>query len=72
MDAAKPERGYRDLYTLSLGGAPNPPREPDDKRIREIQSLLRLIGITGQKSIRVDAKTAERLFGEPDGENDDE
>lgn len=45
-------------------GAPNPPEPPSDKQIREIQSLLRHLGITGQATVQVSTEDVARLLGE--------
>jgi hypothetical protein len=47
-------------------GAPKPPAFPDDKQIREIQSTLRHLGITGQTTIRISTDCVKKWFGEED------
>lgn len=43
-------------------GSPLPPEYPDDKVIREIQVLLRQLGITGQATVTVSTGDVARLL----------
>lgn len=43
-------------------GSPQPPDYPDDKVIREIQALLRQLGITGQETVTVSTEDVARLL----------
>jgi len=51
-------------------GAPKPPAYPNSSCIREIQKTLRLLGLTGQKMLRVSPSDIERWFGEVDGDEE--
>ena len=44
-------------------GAPVPPEYPDDRQIRDIQSVLRHLGITGQEHVTVSTSDVTRLLG---------
>lgn len=53
-----------------LAGAPKPPKPPSDEAITSIQKTLRMLGITGQATIRVDSSDINRWFGPKGGEDD--
>ncbi len=46
-----------------FAGCPQPPPYPDDKQIREITSLLRHLGITGQETVRISTSDVEKYLG---------
>lgn len=45
-------------------GAPAAPREPSDKQIREIRSMLHHLGITGQSTVRVSTEMVTKFLGD--------
>ena len=49
-------------------GAPAVPTYPRDKQIRDIQNLLRHLGITGQETVNVSTSDVARYLGEEEGE----
>ncbi len=48
---------------LFFAGCPQPMAYPDDKQIREITSLLRHLGITGQETVRISTSDVEKYLG---------
>ncbi len=71
VDAAKPERTNRWGSSLArfdgsdfFAGAPVPPVAPDGKQIRDIQHLLRHLGLTGQETILVSTEDVARYLGD--------
>ena len=63
---AKENRWHSDRAGFSTDdffrGSPLPPEYPDDKVIREIQVLLRQLGITGQATVTVSTGDVARLL----------
>lgn len=59
------QRSYKNTFNTEafFASGPKPPQEPSDERIRTIQAMLRHLGITGQKTVRVTSEDVERLFG---------
>lgn len=76
--AMKPEKernryGHRGLgFSPSefFEGAPASPEYPTDKVQREIQALLRQLGITGQATVTISTEDMARYFGDARREDD--
>lgn len=64
---------YRDEHYIQvlMKGHPTPPNRPDDSVIKKIDSLLRHLAITGQKTVRVNESTVAELFDDRASDEED-
>ena len=58
-------------YVVFFAGSPKPPNKPTiDKKIREIQTLIRQLDISGRQMVNLSTDDVTRYFGTEAGDTD--